>query len=123
MAGVASGPDWILNGEMVNRTTSIMCIASRRQARKEKYFPISPNLASFASSRELSFFRFQRRIQRATGGAFFRPFAAERSTISTCPEPLVPFYLAVFSKSALFTHVNAIPIFSLPRSAPWHKVR
>jgi len=55
MAGVASGPDWILNGEMVNRTTSIMCIAprrqarkARRQARKEKYFPISLNLVSFA---------------------------------------------------------------------------
>ena len=34
-----------------------MCIAPRRQDCKEKYFPFSPNLACFASSRETQFIR------------------------------------------------------------------
>ena len=36
---------------MFNRTTSTKFFAPRRQDRKEKYFPISPNLASFAPLR------------------------------------------------------------------------
>ncbi len=36
---------------MFNRTTSTKFFAPRRQDRKEKYFPISPNLAFFASLR------------------------------------------------------------------------
>ena len=36
---------------MFNRTTSTKFFAPRRQDRKEKYFPISPNLACFAPLR------------------------------------------------------------------------
>jgi hypothetical protein len=46
---------------MFNRTISIKFFAPRRQARKEKYFSISPNLASFAPLRESSFIRFPKR--------------------------------------------------------------
>jgi len=49
MAGVASGPDWILNGEMVNRTTSIMCIAPSSQRKIFSYFSKLGVLCAFAA--------------------------------------------------------------------------
>jgi hypothetical protein len=49
-----------LRGIKNNGITSKHFIAPRRQERKEKHDPISPNLACFASLRESSFGRFRK---------------------------------------------------------------
>ncbi len=67
---------------MFNRTTSTKLFAPSCQDRKEKYFPISPNLAPFAPLRESSFIRsFPYRAKPVLSPSFVRINSTEGTPI------------------------------------------